>query len=521
MKLTENLGGALTHDFCPWANRYVYWLKTPIGWMVLALLASLLLGIYVSPQAFLASAGIVAVGVIGLSWPWVTVMGVGGELRWGVPRCSEGDRVEASLVVTNRWPWPLWGLSVEFDPQLRPVGWGASRVSIKRIAAMSRSVYCWEVEPNGRGLYPTAKVTLHTAFPFGIWTMTRPVAVPERLMVWPRLTRLVDVPGDVRCEQTGTGSVSQRCGDEGDWTGVRPYRPGDTLRQVHWPQTARRDTLIVFERQATANPSVYVGLDVASAQHADRETRDAMVRLYGSLCQQFQSHHWSLWVSMGDRGVVRLSPAQRMAFLDHLATWDFSTHSQVDSKVGFQTGKDALLNDRPIDLGIGAQRPGARRAVADRTLWVTCGATAGARSIHEDVLREVGGSTALAIFRVVPGFTNPIQSNSAAIQSNSVPWQGEFANQEQTIAVAGETLRAGGTYSVTCMVQGTAGEREIDRDEWDEQLQNVWKSYCAGTLVGGTSVRGTSVRGTPAGGTLGLGSSMRNAMQAEVLEGVS
>jgi hypothetical protein len=256
---------------------------------------------------------------------------------------------------------------------------------------------------------------------------------------------------------------------------------------------------------------VYVGLDVASAQHADRETRDAMVRLYGSLCQQFQSHHWSLWVSMGDRGVVRLSPAQRLAFLDHLATWDFSDHSQVDSKVGFQTGMDALLNDRPIDLGIGAQRPGARRAVADRTLWVTCGATAGARSIHEDVLREVGGSTASAIFRVVPGFTNPIQTNSAPWQSNSVPWQGEHANQDQTIAVAGETLRAGGTYSVTCMVEGTAGERGIDRGEWDEQLQNVWRSYCAGTLVRGTSVRGT----------LGLGSSMRNTMQAEVLEGVS
>jgi hypothetical protein len=267
--------------------------------------------------------------------------------------------------------------------------------------------------------------------------------------------------------------------------------------------------LIVFERQATANPSVYVGLDVASAQHADRETRDAMVRLYGSLCQQFQSHHWSLWVSMGDRGVVRLSPAQRLAFLDHLATWDFSDHSQVHSKVGIQTGMDGLQNDRPNDLGIGAQRPGARRAVADRTLWVTCGATAGARSIHEDVLREVGGSTVLAIFRVVPGFTNPIQSNS-------VPWQGELANQDQTIAVAGETLRAGGTYSVTCMVRWATGEREIDRDEWDEQLQNVWRSYCAGTLVGGTSVRGT-----PVGGTLGLGSSMRNDMQAEVLEGVS
>ena len=32
----RHLTGVLNHDFCPWANRYVYWLKQPIGWFVLA-----------------------------------------------------------------------------------------------------------------------------------------------------------------------------------------------------------------------------------------------------------------------------------------------------------------------------------------------------------------------------------------------------------------------------------------------------------------------------------------------------
>ena len=26
----------LTTDFCPWANRFVFWLKEPVGWFVLA-----------------------------------------------------------------------------------------------------------------------------------------------------------------------------------------------------------------------------------------------------------------------------------------------------------------------------------------------------------------------------------------------------------------------------------------------------------------------------------------------------
>jgi hypothetical protein len=252
--------------------------------------------------------------------------------------------------------------------------------------------------------------------------------------------------------------------------------------------------LIVFERQATANPSVYVGIDMASAQRADRETRDAMVRLYGSLCQQFQSHHWSLWVSMGDRGLVRLSPAQRVAFLDHLATWDFSGRSQFDLQGGSRSGVDGLVNDRQYDLGIGVQRPGAQRAVADRTLWVTCGTTAGTRGIQGDVLQGMGGAMSMSIFRVVSGFTSSIHSSSVEVQDGLV-------SQEQAIAGSGVSLRAGCTYSVTCMVEGTEGEQGVDRVQWDEQLQRVWRSYCTGTF--------------------GLEGSIRSTMEFGVLEGVS
>ncbi len=38
------LNQAMNYDFCPWANAYVYWLKKPIGWFVLGLLAPFFLG---------------------------------------------------------------------------------------------------------------------------------------------------------------------------------------------------------------------------------------------------------------------------------------------------------------------------------------------------------------------------------------------------------------------------------------------------------------------------------------------
>ncbi|MFY8200305.1 MAG: hypothetical protein ACOVLE_06525, partial [Pirellula staleyi] len=61
-------GQAMHYDFCPWANAYVYWLKRPIGWVAVAFLASLLLGVFVSSQAFLVSVAIFALGVVGFLW---------------------------------------------------------------------------------------------------------------------------------------------------------------------------------------------------------------------------------------------------------------------------------------------------------------------------------------------------------------------------------------------------------------------------------------------------------------------
>ena len=49
------------HDFCPWANRYVYWLKQPIGWLVVAAAAAALTALFLEPQAWIIVGSLVAV----------------------------------------------------------------------------------------------------------------------------------------------------------------------------------------------------------------------------------------------------------------------------------------------------------------------------------------------------------------------------------------------------------------------------------------------------------------------------
>ncbi|MCA8957635.1 MAG: DUF58 domain-containing protein, partial [Planctomycetes bacterium] len=60
------------------------------------------------------------------------------------------------------------------------------------------------------------------------------------------------------------GLVSDAGGELGP-SGLREYRTGDPLRDVHWKATARRGNLVVREHEATSGPGIEVQLDLRDA----------------------------------------------------------------------------------------------------------------------------------------------------------------------------------------------------------------------------------------------------------------
>src|SRR5258706_6607205 len=272
--LPSALGLALTHDFCPWANRYVYWIKQPLVIPGLAALVAAFIGLTVTPQGYVVCGGLVAIMLLGIVWPCVGTLGLKASLRFDCRRAREGEEVQAILTVVNRMPWPAWGLMVEggFDA----LGDADVAVALARVPGFARSKFEWPFQPPLRGEYPLAPPRLATAFPFGLWKGTRPVTVQSRLLVWPRLIPLDAMPL-AQGESWTLGALSQlRCGHEGDVMGTRPFRPGDTLRGIHWPQTARQGQLIVCERQANLTSSVRVLIDGDPAHHCGTGSGSAL-----------------------------------------------------------------------------------------------------------------------------------------------------------------------------------------------------------------------------------------------------
>jgi uncharacterized protein (DUF58 family) len=333
-RFVEQLANFLNHDFCPRANRYVYWLKQPVGWFALAAAAALSIGVSVAPHALIVCAAIGAVALIGVAWPWIGMRGISCSLSFDRRRATEGSPVRVRITVANRWPWPLWGLMVDRGFFLSTHS-DASRpaASLAQVAGWSRTTFEWEFCPPRRGRYPIQAPQLTSGFPFGLWHAHREIAIEEELLVWPRTASLQSIPPICGESLAVAGTHSRHLGDEGDVMGVRPFRPGDSLRHVHWAQTARQDRFVVCERQSTARRRVHVILDAGVPTRLDDPNDDVenLIRVAASIGRQFHAHHADTELCIGRRSVIA-DPGEPglKRMMDVLATWSGDDVGECD-----------------------------------------------------------------------------------------------------------------------------------------------------------------------------------------------
>jgi uncharacterized protein (DUF58 family) len=331
------------HDFCPGLNQYVYWLKQPIGWFTSAGLVALLLGLFGESAAFGVAGAIFGLVLLGIAWPAWAVRCVSAKLHWRKSRCEEGESLETILDVVNRYPWSVWGLIVESDEAI--VNGGAEQkesVSLASVPAISKSRFVWQATPQKRGEYPQRTASLTSGFPFGLWMARRPLLVEQSILVWPKTVDLGDLPALNGRERSVVGAWIDRAGSEGDVIGVRPYREGDSLRHVHWAQSARHDSLVVCERQSVARRSLRLELFPVvdeSLSTRKEEVQEWLVRVGGSVARTFLSHHWSVQLKVEEAGInAEPGPQAVNHMLDGLARLQWSSVSNEPGAMASQTG---------------------------------------------------------------------------------------------------------------------------------------------------------------------------------------
>jgi len=266
----------------------------------------------------LAAIGLVVL-LLGVAWPRVIIFGLRASLDFSRERTSEGHSVEAVASVSNLWPLPVWGLVVEGLSDCSP----QTSVALPAVWPWSTATYTWPFQVCCRGVYPGQELKLATSFPFGLVTGRRRIQCPNPLLVAPQAFPVemgvptgADLPGD-------HNSRLRSSGGSGDLMGVRPYRKGDTLRRVHWAQTAKHQQLIVCEREAFVRPAVELVVDLSPETHVGTAPNGSLewcLRVAISICRSIVAKGGHVRCHLGDR-VFKLGgrPNEWRLFLDGLA----------------------------------------------------------------------------------------------------------------------------------------------------------------------------------------------------------
>jgi uncharacterized protein (DUF58 family) len=119
------------------------------------------------------------------------------------------------------------------------------------LAPASRARLEVPVQARRRGLQRIDRLRVSTSQPFGLFRAWTWVHAPIVILVYPRCSGSLPLPSG-----SGAASGSWASGAAGadEWRGLRPFREGDSPRQVAWKAYAREAPMLVKEYASAGSP---------------------------------------------------------------------------------------------------------------------------------------------------------------------------------------------------------------------------------------------------------------------------
>lgn len=176
--------------------------------------------------------------------------------RVPVPPIFAGERAECGVTVRNRSRFP-----VTVTAEDRAGGGAANTFFVYRLPA-GHELTCTAAKEFAKRGRVKGPVALTSAVPFGFLECERLAETDGEIVVLPKLG-VADADGLRRwvLRYAGGDSWAKRTqrrasADAAEVRGVREYRTGDALRDIHWRSTARRGEPMVREYDKSPSPEL-------------------------------------------------------------------------------------------------------------------------------------------------------------------------------------------------------------------------------------------------------------------------
>ena len=230
-------------------------------WALAVGLLALLISLF-SAGFFLYAAAVTA-AVLGLAMllPAASLLGLEVRRSLAAESIELGESVESRLVLHNRKslpaPWLFWREAV--DPGLDAEG---VTCGFETLASEATMRFACALHSTRRGLFRVGPAVIEASDPFGLVKRFR---VDPEVRFVTVLPRAVPIHQEWPLGRRPVHEVPRRRSlfeDPARFLGVRDYRPGDSLRRIHWRATARTGVLQVKLFEPTVLEGVLLAVEM-------------------------------------------------------------------------------------------------------------------------------------------------------------------------------------------------------------------------------------------------------------------
>lgn len=250
---------------------------TERGWAALgAGIALIVLWVILGEIEFLAGAGLVLAGLAfavlqtRLGRPDVTIT------RHLSPNLvHEGDEAAVDARVTNQRRRSL--VNAQFTDDVGDLG--SATFQVGKLARNKTADAGYRIVCRPRGVYRVGPATVRVTDPLGFAFTEGVVDTSDRLIVYPEVEELNGFPmsrGKDPAMQASRPEFSQNGGE--DFFTLREYQRGDDLRFVHWPSSARTDSLMIKQMETPWQSRALVLFDLRAGSYESTEHFEKAVR---------------------------------------------------------------------------------------------------------------------------------------------------------------------------------------------------------------------------------------------------
>jgi uncharacterized protein (DUF58 family) len=234
-RLLERIALRLGHAGGPRSGDYtldrrrIYILPSRAGMLFAGAMVTMLLATinYSLALGYVLTFVLVSVGLVSMLHTYRNLSGLVLRPGRGEP-VHAGQLAELSMTLVNASSQVRYALQVQAPGGQQPL--------IHDVAAQAEKIVTVALPTSRRGWMAAPRFTLCTTFPLGLWRAWTYWQPASRVLVhaWPE-TPAAPLPESSQAD----GEMQDRVRGDDDFSAVRPYREGDSLRRLAWKVMAR------------------------------------------------------------------------------------------------------------------------------------------------------------------------------------------------------------------------------------------------------------------------------------------